>query len=116
MLPLTLRPTRLGTPAAFADLADWNVLEGRREGKRWHMCTVPQVFILPALASPAPSSPEQVWFWSITELIPNPTGTRTSGHAATFEEAKAQFQDHWLLSIEESAAPCFLAVDGPRCD
>ena len=83
MIPLTLRPTRLGTPAAFAHLADWNVLEdGEKIGRIYQVH--------------AARSPEQTWFWSITALNPNPTGTPTNGHAATFEDAKAQFQEHWF--------------------
>jgi hypothetical protein len=44
----------------------------------------------------AARSQEQAWFWSITALIPNPAGALTNGHAATFEDAKARFHDHWF--------------------
>jgi hypothetical protein len=83
MIPLTLRPTGLRNSAAFAHLADWSVIEdGEVIGRIYEQH--------------ASARNEMAWFWSITALIPNPTGTTTSGHAATFEEAKAQFQDHWF--------------------
>jgi hypothetical protein len=83
MLPLTLRPAGLRNSAAFAHLADWSVIEdGEVIGR------ISEVH--------AARSPEMAWFWSITALTPNPTGAPTNGHAATFEDAKAQFQDQWF--------------------
>ena len=82
-MPLTLRPTAIGTPPAFQHLKDYCVFEdGEKIG---HIYEVH-----------AARSPEQAWPWSITALIPNPTGDPTNGHAATFEDAKAQFQEHWF--------------------
>ena len=76
MIPLTFRPTDL------QHLKDYCVFEdGEQIGRIYEVH--------------APAHPEFSWYWSITAVIPNPTGTRTSGHAATFEEAKAQFQDAW---------------------
>ena len=91
MLPLTLRPTGLRNSAAFAHLADWSVIEdGEVIGRIYEQH--------------AARSPEQAWFWSITALIPNPDRHRTSGHAATFEDAKAQFQDHWFRAWKRAPA------------
>jgi len=52
----------------------------------------------------ATRSPEQAWFWSITALTPNPIAIRTSGHAASFEEAKAQLQDYWWRAWKQAPA------------
>jgi hypothetical protein len=91
MIPLTLRPTRPGTPAAFTHLADWSVIEdGEVIGRIYEVR--------------AARGPEQAWFWSITALIPNPTVTRASGFAASFEDAKAQFQDHWFKAWKRAPA------------
>jgi hypothetical protein len=91
MMPLTLRPTGIGTPPAFQHLKDYCIFEdGEKIGRMYQVH--------------APVSPEQAWFWSITALIPNPTGTRTNGHAATFEDAKAQFQDHWWKAWKRASA------------
>jgi hypothetical protein len=38
--------------------------------------------------------PELRWFWSITEFV-RVTGVVMHGHAATLDEAKAKFRDHW---------------------
>jgi hypothetical protein len=66
MLPLTLRPTGLRNSAAFAHLADWCVIE---DGE-----VIGHIYEVHAARSP-----EQAWFWSITALIPNPTGAPTMG-------------------------------------
>ena len=80
MLPLTFAPPTLnGRPLSKTD---YDVFEdGECIGR------VYEVY--------APPSPDMAWFWTITAPTPNPLVVLTSGHAATFEEAKAQFQDHW---------------------
>ena len=91
MLPLTLRPTDIGTPPAFQHLKDYCVFEdGEKIGRIYQVH--------------AARSPEQAWFWSITARIPNPTGAPTNGHAATFEDAKAQFQHHWFKAWKRAPA------------
>ena len=47
---------------------------------------------------------EVAWFWTITALTPNPRVVLTSGHAATFEDAKAQFRDHWWRAWNRAPA------------
>jgi hypothetical protein len=83
MVPLTLRPNGLCESPAFAPFTDWSVLEDGQE--------VGHIY-----KQYAPATPEMAWFWSITEMVPNQTGAATSGHAATFEDARAQFQEHWF--------------------
>ena len=91
MLPLTLRRTDIGTPPAFQHLKDYCVFEdGEKIGRIYEQH--------------AARSPEQAWFWSITALIPNPTVGPTNGHAATFEDAKVQFQEHWLRAGKKARA------------
>jgi hypothetical protein len=91
MMPLTLRPTGIGTPPAFQHLKDYCIFEdGEKIGRMYQVH--------------APVSPEQAWFWSITALIPNPTGAATSGHAATFKDSKAQFRDHWFKALKRAPA------------
>jgi hypothetical protein len=34
-------------------------------------------------------------FWIITARVPNSAGVRMNGYAATFEDVKAQSQEHW---------------------
>jgi hypothetical protein len=43
----------------------------------------------------APAKPELAWYWSITVLGPGRGRVRTEGHAATLEQAKADFRAHW---------------------
>jgi hypothetical protein len=53
---LTLRRTRLEQSPAFADLEDFDVLDdGRPVGRIYE--------------KHAPASPDQAWFWSITEYV-----------------------------------------------
>ena len=52
----------------------------------------------------APPSPDMAWFWTITALTPNLRVVLTSGHAATFEDAKAQFRDHWWRAWNRAPA------------
>jgi hypothetical protein len=47
-----------------------------------------------------PTPPELRWFWSIIVLGAHQAGIRTNGRAATFEEAKEQFETNyrrWLV-------------------
>ena len=78
MIPLTLRPTRLGTPAAFAHLADWCVIE---DGE-----PIGRIYEVPA------APPDRAWFWSLYLDGEARNHVAASGHAATLEEAKAQFR------------------------
>jgi hypothetical protein len=83
--------TSVGRPAAFQHLKDYCVCEdGQKIGRIYEVH--------------AARSPEQAWYWSITEMVPNPVGTPTNGHAATFEDAKAQFQDHWWRAWKRAPA------------
>jgi hypothetical protein len=78
MLPLTLRPTGLRNSAAFADLADWCVIEdGEPIGRIYEVHAAP---------------PDRAWFWSLYLDGEARNHVTTSGHAATLEEAKAQFR------------------------
>jgi hypothetical protein len=83
MLPLTFRPNGLRNSPAFAPFTDWSVLEDGQE--------VGHIY-----KQHAPAAPELVWFWAITEMVPNQTGSVTCGHAATFDDAKAQFREQWF--------------------
>ena len=81
MLPLTFAlPTSNGRPLSRTD---YDVLEdGERIGCVYEVH--------------APPGPDMAWFWAITARVPNPAGVRMNGYAATFEDAKAQFQEHWF--------------------
>jgi hypothetical protein len=81
-MSLTLRPTGLQVSAAFAHPADWSVYEdGQKIGR--------------LREEHAPARPERAWYWSIT-VIGGPRGhVRTEGHAATLDQAKADFRAHW---------------------
>jgi hypothetical protein len=35
------------------------------------------------------------WFWSLHGIFGKPADMRTDGHAATLDEAKAQFEAAW---------------------
>jgi hypothetical protein len=35
------------------------------------------------------------WFWTLYGVVGKPPKVHTNGHAATFEEAKAQFEAAW---------------------
>jgi hypothetical protein len=83
MLPLTLRPTRLRSPALRQLLAaDWSVLQN---GK-----------VIGCISEThAPCRPELAWSWSITEILDSRAGVTRHGNAASLEEAKAAFQASW---------------------
>ena len=75
---LTLRPTGLRNSAAFAHLADWSVIEdGEVIGRIYEVHAAP---------------PDSAWFWSHFLDGDAHHHVTTSGHAATLEEAKAQFR------------------------
>ena len=78
MLPLTLRPTDIGTPPAFQHLKDYCVYEdGEKIGRIYQVHAAP---------------PDRAWFWSHFLDGDARHHVTTSGHAATLEEAKAQFR------------------------
>jgi hypothetical protein len=78
-MPLTLRPTGLRSPAAFAHLADWAVLH---DG----------VVIGRISEEQAPANPENAWSWSMTQYVDPRAQVITHGRAASLDEAKAAFQ------------------------
>jgi hypothetical protein len=39
------------------------------------------------------------WFWSLDGVVGKPPKVDTNGHAATLEEAKAQFDQAWLALL-----------------
>ena len=82
-VPLTVRPTRLHSPALRQLLAaDWSVLQ---DGK-----------VIGCISEThAPDRPELAWSWSITELLDSRAGVTSHGNAASLEEAKAAFQASW---------------------
>ena len=82
-VPLTLRPTRLHSPALRQLLAaDWSVLQ---DGK-----------VIGCISEThAPDRPELAWSWSITELPDSRAGVASHGNAASLEEAKAALQTSW---------------------
>jgi hypothetical protein len=45
--------------------------------------------------------PELRWFWSITSIVP--ASSKTYGHAATLDEAKAKFRDNWTKAKASAA-------------
>jgi hypothetical protein len=80
-MALTLRHTPLEKSPAFV-LADWQVLDdGKPVGRIYERHT--------------PASPDQAWFWSITEYVEPRAGVSISGTAGTFEAAKAAFRKNW---------------------
>jgi len=81
-MPLTLRPTGLQVAAAFAHLRDWSVYEDGQEIGRLR-------------EEHAPARLELAWYWSITASGPGPWPRAHRSHAATLEEAKADFRTHW---------------------
>ena len=78
MLPLTLRPTDIGTPPAFQHLKDYCVYEDGEEIGRIY-------------ETHAPSRPGLAWFWSLYLMGGARGHGKANGHAATFDEAKAEF-------------------------
>ena len=81
MLPLTLRPTRLHSPA-LRQLADWSVLQdGQVIGR--------------ISETHAPHRPELAWSWSNHGASGFARRVTSHGNAANLEEAKAAFQASW---------------------
>ena len=79
---LSLRRTRLEKQPVFADLQDWQVLKDGNEIGRIY-------------EKHAPASPDQAWFWSITEYVEPRSGLRASGMSETLDAAKAAFRDSY---------------------
>jgi hypothetical protein len=81
-MALTPRRTRLEQSPAFAGLEDWDVLDnGKPVGRIYERH--------------APASPDQTWFWSITEYVEPRSGLRTSGMTGTLDAAKAAFRNSY---------------------
>ena len=84
MPPLSLRHTGLVPPDP--NRRDYVVIDDGREVGR--------------LYEDRHTPPEVRWFWSIIVIGAHQAGIKTSGRAATLEDAKAQFQGNyrrWLV-------------------
>lgn len=84
-MPLSLR--HAGPSPPDPDRKDYVVMDdGREVGRIYEDRTTP---------------PELRWYWSIIVVRANHAGIKTSGRAATFETAKAEFQANWAkLEVE----------------
>ena len=84
-MALTLRTTGLSPPAYQhqKDYKDYTVFQDSRP--------IGRLYEDPA----AGTHHELQWFWSITVVVDARAGVRTDGWTASFEEAKAHFQENW---------------------
>jgi hypothetical protein len=80
--PLSFRRTELATVFAYTSLADWTVLDDDQPVGRIY-------------EEHAPARPELAWFWSVVVMVDPRVRVPTSGKAATFEQAKADFTADW---------------------
>jgi hypothetical protein len=87
---LTLHRTALSSPV-YCDWLDYIIVaHGRDVGRLYE----------------DRHSPELRWFWSITTYVDPKLGITRSGHAASIEEAKAQFLANWQkCRTDSSPAP-----------
>ena len=81
-MALTFRTTGL-SPPAYQHQKDYTVFQDSRPIGR----------LYEDLA--AGTRNELRWFWSITAVVDARSGARTDGCTASFEEAKAHFQENW---------------------
>src|SRR5215204_777760 len=90
MLPLTFVPPTLN--GRQLSRTDFDVFEDRE--------CIGRVYEVHA-----PPSPDMAWFWTITARVPNAAGgVRMNGYATTFQDAKAQFQEHWFKAWKRAPA------------
>ena len=82
LMPLTMRPTGLASPA-YAGLEDWTVLDDGR--------IVGRIYEDRSHGTP----PELRWRWSITRYVPPGLGVRTDNKVGSRAEAKQQFRQTW---------------------
>jgi hypothetical protein len=81
-MALTLRTTG-PSPSAYQSQKDYTVFQDSRPIGRLY-------------EDPAAGARHEVrWFWSITAVVDARAGVRTDGYTASFEEAKAHFQENW---------------------
>ena len=79
VMPLTLRPT--GSSPVDQNRQDFTVYSGD-----WPMGRIYE----------QRGAPEHIrWFWSIFGILAGPPGVHTTGHAATVESAKLDFETSW---------------------
>ena len=80
MMPLTIRPTGLASPAHH-QCEDWIVFaDGKTVGRIYQDASAPA---------------ELRWFWTITVYVHPDAGIITSGKAPTLERAKQAFLRSW---------------------
>ena len=77
---LTMRPTGLTSPVD-KDRQDFSIYSGE-----WAVGRIYE-------QRGGPDS--RRWFWSLHGIFRKPADMRTDGHAATLDEAKAQFETAW---------------------
>jgi hypothetical protein len=107
-MAFALRRTGLAPPI-YSNHQDYAVIDGGREVGRIY-------------GDRTPAAADAAWFWSIIVIGARHAGIKTDGRAATFYDAKAQFQDNyrkWLawakleepkLSRQPAGAPPSLGV------
>jgi hypothetical protein len=94
-MALALRRTGLAPPI-YSNHQDYAVIDGGREVGRIY-------------GDRTPAAADAAWFWSIIVIGARHAGIKTDGRAATFYDAKAQFQDNyrkWLAwaKLEEPSS------------
>ena len=79
-MPLTIRPSGLASPGD-KDRQDFTVYCGE-----WAVGRIYE----------QRGGPDSMrWFWSLYGMLGKPVDMDTNGHAATLDEAKAQFESTW---------------------
>jgi hypothetical protein len=80
LMPLTMRPTGLASPVD-KDRQDFTIYCGE-----WAVGRIYEQH----------GEPDSMrWFWSLYGMLGKPVDMHTNGHAATLDEAKAQFETVW---------------------
>jgi hypothetical protein len=95
-MALALRRTGLAPPIC-SNHQDYAVIDGGREVGRIY-------------GDRTPAAADAAWFWSIIVIGARHAGIKTDGRAATFYDAKAQFEDNyrkWLAwaKLEQHLSP-----------